>query len=257
MEKKITCLLLTLALLLGAGLPARADVIWEPVDDRFYESRREEMTYVNAAYEVAPGGSCCLYQAPDRQKVLDTFEAGDQIRVSYVLEYKGEQWGCTEIRKNEKWVTGWLRINRLGKIYDSADFVRDHSREFVEETIELTDLSGDVMVWTYPNSGQVERTITIDADYQETLYFTSHYIDENGERWGHVGYYMGPCSWVCIDDLYNEAREGRPVPTDFDGCVTEPEKAQSPDLLLVGGLVAGVVVATGIMIFLMKRKSKE
>ena len=54
MRRFLTCIL-TLAALLALTAPARADILWEPDDNAFYKSHREECSAEDRAY-IANGG---------------------------------------------------------------------------------------------------------------------------------------------------------------------------------------------------------
>ena len=80
MKKLLTCML-ALTLLVALALPARADVIWEPYEDKFYEDNQDQFTYAgNAAYANSPTGSLELCDKPNG-KVIGTIPNGETIHI--------------------------------------------------------------------------------------------------------------------------------------------------------------------------------
>ena len=79
-------LLLLLFLTCALLLPARADILWEPIGNRFYEAHYEECEVIDRTYYVPEGSSLNLYQSPEDGTVLKKLNALDRVYVNQSLE---------------------------------------------------------------------------------------------------------------------------------------------------------------------------
>ena len=86
------------------------------------------------------------------------------------------------------------------------------------------------------------------------------YTDENGLRWGYLGYYMGRRDkWVCLDapmnpDLNSGVVPVSPSPAQLRGSVTVPA---GPPLLLAAALPAALVLLVAAALAVRRRKRKQ
>lgn len=258
MKRRLFSLLLALLTLSALVLPASADIIWEP-EDSFYNKHREECNYVNRSYELAGyGGTVTLFTAPGGSNKA-TLDNGLRGGVQFTWEGDGITWGYLSWVDGRS-VEGWVPMDDLSLIYDSWEFQVDHASEISDTGPVPVDFQ-EAVLYSYPNGPSWEGTLKEDAGYQPfSEVFTSLYTDENGLRWGYVGYYMGHReAWVCLDDPMNtELNTGvvpaAPSPAQVRGSATVT--AGPPVMLMAGGLVAAVVIVTGILIWKLKKRDR-
>ena len=83
--KKLICLCLA-ALLLLTNLPTvRADVIFVPMGDDFFDEHRDECAYHDRYYTAqGPNGDVTVYESPISDRVIKTVKNGETLWVSYV-----------------------------------------------------------------------------------------------------------------------------------------------------------------------------
>lgn len=265
MKKKFFALFLALLAALALVCSASADILWEP-DDPFYESHREECTYVGRSYQLEGyGGTVTVFTAPNGMSKV-TLENGIRGNVQFIWTGDGVTWGYLSWLDGSD-VEGWVAMDDLSLIYDSQQFVEDHAAEIQELDTEQgipVDFQ-EAVLYSYPNGsrpyGMLEGfTLKEDLDYLPfSQAFGKLYTDENGLRWGHVVYYMGSYdSWVCLDDPMNENLDTNIVPvapsaSQVRGSATV---AAGPPVLLVAiGLVAAVVAATALLILRLKKRT--
>lgn len=254
MKKKIIALFATL--LLCARGHAYADVLWQPYDS-FYDKHYSEIESIHAPYEVSAEDGCILYTDPDEQKRLCRIETDEILKIGYSLSYKGEEWGWTSASDGEQYYTGWLHMRDLTRLYNGSDFLEDNEESIVTEYMDHDELVGDVVIWTYPNSGVIESVIICDPEdpWFRPINMREFFIDEDGLLWAYVGFYRSQYhGWICLDDPYSTELESRRVLTASEEFVKEPEPRSSSDLILVGGLVFGVEALTGSLIVLLKKR---
>lgn len=252
-------LLLLLFLTCALLLPARADVLWEPIGNRFYDAHYEECEVVDRTYYVPEGSSLNLYQSPENGTVLKKLTALDRIYVNQSLEWNGELW-AVGYPKGDYETEGWFRLGRLQLEYDHQCFCEDYSDTFTDYAGQLDgyQIQNQIYSWTYPGSGISDRSLEeINLDYSE-LTCQSVYTDPEGGQWGYVGYYMGRFGWVYLDDPENP--EPPAFPQQAESTVTEagPEATPSASpLALVFVLVALVAAVTAVLLWRMKKAQKR
>lgn len=251
--KRIVCLLLTLLLL---TVTACADVLWEPWEDDYYQAHMEEMEGVNRIYVVPEGMTVNVYRSPKTGGLVDTLEGGTRVYVGFSIEIDGELWGVG--------YDGWFRLGRLQREYSSEDFRKDYADALSGGgSMEVQD-GLTIYAWTWPGSGVLDREVVLNADYDEGhLSYGSVYTDPEGGRWGYVGYYMGRCGWVWLDDPTDPNPPLRMHPevenTVTDTSPTEAEPGGGRGSILLGALipVAAVVLVTAVGIAAVKRKKQK
>lgn len=261
MKQKLTVLLLTLAAALALCAPAMADVIWEP-DDSFYSRHGDECTYENRRYELAGyEGTVTVYTAPGGL-ARTTLDNGTRGTVQFIWKGDKGNWGYLCFLENSD-VEGWAPMDDLTRIYDSQQFMEDHSAELVEGEAAEVDFT-QAMLYAYPG-GPAEYVLEESKEYQPfSQIFTTTYTDQDGLRWGYVGYYMGHRnSWVCLDDPMSEALdtavvEPGPSAAQLRGTPTVSGGLGVNTLLLAAVLVAVVVAVTVVLIrkFCPEKKKK-
>ena len=256
--KKLAFLLIVM-LLCSFVLPVSADILWEPFDNSYYMNDYDSCTTVARNYYVPEGSTVSFYKNPEGGARITTLDAGTRIYVGFSKEVNGEVWGVGYPLGD--WETeGWFRLGRLQREYDNELFMEEHRDAIVAETVsfETADLTGAIPTWTYPGSGI--RDMTLDFKWEEIDYNDGKlecrqvYTDENGGKWGYVGYYMGRCGWIYLDDLYAAeppafAQQAANTVTDTSPTETAPHAVP----VWVWFLIPSVVLCTAAGIILIKR----
>lgn len=259
MKRKICTLFLAALAVLSLTLPASADMIWEPADP-FYEKHREECDYVGRNYELAGyDGKVTVFTAPGGMSKL-TLDNGLQVSILCTWEGNGTTWGSLAYWGDNHWVEGWVPMDDVSLVYDSKQFMEDHAGEIVETQPVPVDFH-EAVRYDYPNGPVAAgNALQEDPDYMTfSEIFTQVYTDENGLRWGYVGYYMGwRESWVCLDDPMNQGLDTEIMPmapsaAQLRGSATVT--AGPPALLIAAVLVAAVAAVTAVL--LVKRKKRN
>ena len=261
--KRLICLLLVL---LTLTVSASADILWEPFDNAYYNSAGyENFDYMNRTYVVPEGMTATVYANPTTGGVVKVLEAETRIYIGPYGEIDGELWGAGYPYgdwENE----GWVRISRLQLEYDHDAFLQDYGKDITGgefTAAQVTELNGTVPTWTYPGSGVRDRELIFDGnDYgynDGLLTCIQHYTDPEGGQWGYVGYYMGSCGWIYLDDLYAEDPAFRlNAPVESTVTDTAPEQAPSGGLILwIGIPVLLLCIGTGLLILWLKRKTAK
>jgi len=261
--------MLSLLTVLALAAPARADIMWEPIRNSFYDAHRGECRYVDRSF-LANGqnGYVTLREAPETAGEVYNIPNGERVYVGQSwTAADGAQWYACEYALLETdgwdWRDGWAPAAELSLIYDHICFEEDHADEF-EEYDGSGDALDKVCLYSYP-SGVFQDTLEEDRDYQPFSEAFQHlYTDENGRRWTYVGYYMGRRNaWACLDDPLNEGLGADAYPaasavrgTEDDAPVPPaenvPDAAAFPVWLLPAGLVVAAAVVTAL---LMRRRT--
>lgn len=264
MMKKTGIVLVCLMMLLVLPLRVSADVIFVP-DDPFYEEHFDACSYLNRGYTAnGPEGDVTMYESPESQRVIQVLEQGEAVWISYTYtDPQGNQWGYWEDFRQD--IRGWMPMEYLRLVYDHISFAEDYADQIVSQEGALDEAYVDqkVWFWEYPGS---------EAGYEVTILeytpdYSSLFVDEEGRRWGCVGYYMGFRNvWLCLDDptadadaLYPQGSPQRDTrqeeaPDSTDPIVpTESTERKQMKLWLIIGVI-GVMAVTGVILLKMKRK---
>lgn len=264
MHRKLISLVLMLSVLLTLVIPASADLLWEPFDNAYYNSAgHKSFDYMNRTYVVPEGATANVYASPTSGGLIKTLEAGTRIYIGPYATINGETWACGYPYgdfDNE----GWVRLNRLQLEYDHEAFEADFGSQFVTTDDKLTraDVNADIQTWTYPGSGISHRTVPADAlggGYNDgVMDFRYVWTDPDGGRWGYVGYYMGRCGWVWLDDPTNPEPPVRVYLTENTVTDTSPEEAPAgSSVIWVIIPVAALVLVTAAAVMMLKKKKKK
>lgn len=225
--KKMICVLAGFMCYVLCAFSVRADVIWEP-QDAFYEKHASECDYVNRCFTAnGPDGVVIVYKSPEIPEVVDTWENGYQVSISHTYkDGDGVLWG---IYDNYKGKCGWVPMDYMELVYDSISFMEEYKTEIQAQEGEIAGeyLDTEVYFWEYPGA-EVYTLVTAQGNMPE---YRGMFIDENGNRWGHVGYYYGvKDSWICVDkpgasyeELYPEG-----APQRGEGPASSEEDRKSP-----------------------------
>lgn len=258
--KRLLCLLL---ILLALTVSASADILWEPYENAYYNTAGyENFEYMNRTYVVPEGMTATIYDSPKTGGERKVLEAGSRIYIGPYAEIDGELWGAGYPYGD--WETeGWVRLARLQLEYDHDAFLQDHGDqvqggEFTAARAE--ELNGTVPTWTYPGSGILDRELVFDGtDYgynDGLLTYIQLYTDPEGGQWGYVGYYMGSCGWLYLDDLYAEDPSFRLIP-EIESTVTDTSPEHAPgsgNLLWITIPILLLCAGTAVLILRLKRK---
>lgn len=263
MMKRLLSLCLCLVLLLALVPAARADVIWEPYGDRFYESHQEdfsrhsEVYYCNSLY-----GSVEFYDKPNGT-VIGSQKNGTVIGLTYLYDNgKDPAWGLSELYLDGQWTGAYVLMSELLNRYDKEFFSDHETQTEPPEGLEAFCSEKQILYWTYPG-GSYHKDFNRFQDSDITAYCQWFYTDEDGNVWGYVGYHMGHVeSWICLTDVMNEALAKEPVylgEVRFgDGYVpAEKPPVEQKNLALPVGLSVGAGVLAGGLLLLWPKKKKE
>ena len=264
MNRKLLILILTLTVLFACTLPASADIPWEPYENDYYNSTGyENFDYMDRTYYVPEGMTANVYKNPETGGLIKTLEAGTRIYIGPYAKINGETWAAGYAYgewENE----GWVRLDRLQLEYDHEAFEADFGNQFIttDDVLTRDDVDGDIQTWTYPGSGVGDGIVPADAlggGYNDgVMDFRYVYTDPDGGRWGYVGYYMGRCGWVWLDDPTNPEPPVQIHP-DFPSTVTDTSPEEAPgngSMEWIAILVAILVLATAVAIVLLKKKKR-
>ena len=215
-SKIITTLCVCISILIGCGkTKVFADVIVEP-QDNFYEEHREECEYISRTYIVnSKEGYVYLFVSPESKKVLGSIGNNTEVFIQFIYEGENEvTWGVvmdTSLFKESRAKTAWINLSDCYVKYDQISFLEDHEEELVQEEIsfDFSNSSKEVILWTYPQSGEIAGRIDPTSEYAQSSERTydNYYLDSNNEKWIQINYYMGQKGWVCVTDPTNEKIE--------------------------------------------------
>ena len=259
MKRKLFALAAALTLAFALAVTASADILWEPTDV-YYDYEKSET--VARTYYVPEGMTVNLYKSPNGGALIKTMEAGTRVYVGFRQEVGGEVWGVGYPVGGSE---GWFRLGRLQLEYDHEEFMKDHEVSEQEGVITDYRIQDQIYTWTYPGSGILDRSIPeINPNYNDgKLEYRCVYTDPDGGQWGYVGYYMGRCGWVWLDDPTDPNPPLRLHPevenTVTDTSPTEAEPGGGRGGVLVWALVpvAAVVLVTAVGIAVVKRKKQN
>ena len=285
MRKTVTCWLAAVCFWMACSFSVVADVLVEPIDS-FYEDHREECRHVGRMFIAnGPDGKVYLYKSPELPEVVATWENGYRAHIMFTYEdSRGILWGVYE---DYNGTVGWMPMDYMDLVYDSISFQEEHSGEITEQSGELDEenLEGTIRFWKYPGSEECEA-LSVDDTEDYLPEYNGVYVDGNGNRWGHVGYYFGRRdTWICIDapgaefeQLYPDgapqigeqaeenadAETAEPVGQEKESAETTESKQESagrivpkPDygvMALAAGLVLLVAVATAVLLVVLRKK---
>ena len=263
MRKLLTCCCL-LALALSLAAPARADVLWSPRDDHFFEQHYDQCDYIGRQY-CANGdeGFVTLWDAPGGTRVVHQFSNGYTLWVYYQYE----DWACAVVWGDEGEISGWAPIEDFALKYDYLCFEEEYAEEIHPYDGEFDDYDGspaEIVFYEYPGAPEPkdvwEAAEILDqlTGREGTSYIASTFTDEEGRTWGYVAYLFGSRNlWFCLD-----APDGRDFPVRQVG-TPELTAAQEPAFpargyvpyILSGVLVVAVAAAAAVLLARRKKRS--
>ena len=112
-----------LALLLALCAPARADVLWSPRNDRFFEQHYDQCEVIGRQfYANGDEGFITLWDAPGGTRVVHQFPNGYTLWVYYQYE----DWVCAVVWGDEGEISGWAPLKDFALKYDYLCFAEEY-----------------------------------------------------------------------------------------------------------------------------------
>ena len=260
MKRKLLCICLLALFCVSFLIPASADALWEPYDVLYY---RTGLPRIDQIYVVPDGMTVNVYDSPIAKGVIKTLVSGDRIYIGPYDTVRGDTWGVGYVLGD--WdAEGWVRLGRLQKEYSNQEFQEDFGDQFVstDDQLTQTDIETEIITWTYPGSGIVDATLpkeVLEGSYNGgVMDFRYVYTDSDGGRWGYVGYFMGRCGWVYLNDP--ETLDAPSFPQTPENTVTDtsPEEASGTSpLIWIGLLILAACTATAVIILRLKRRARS
>ena len=269
--KKITRMIFSCVMLVSllSGF-AMADLIYQP-NDNFYNSHINDCEYINRDYYAnGENGYIELFTEPDGSS-LGFADNGGVFHVQFTYKKGDVTWGVVEYTENgEKLIpktnedgikTAWINMKDTVLKYDYQSFDAEHNAEYSEYSGDYSELLSkeNIVSWTFPNSG--ENTGKFDK-IDDNFVITSVYTDDNGNKWGFVGYYYAVKNfWICISDPTNTeiAAAGVEVPALYSPEPgSEPVSAENDmTTVIIICVAAAVLIAVVLIATLNKKKIKD
>ena len=250
-----------LALLLSLAATARADVLWSPRNDRFFEQHYDQCEYIGRQfYANGDEGFITLWDAPGGTRVVHQFQNGFTLWVYYQYE----DWVCAVVWGDEGEISGWAPIEDFALRYDYLCFAEEYGDQIQPYDGQFEDYDGsaaEIVFYEYPGAPE-PKDVWAAAEVLDQLtgtgYIDSTFTDEEGRTWGYVAYLFGSRNlWFCLDEP-----EGRDFPARQVG-TPELTEAREPTLpargyvpyILSGVLVIAVVAAAAVLLARRKKRS--
>ncbi|MDE7293782.1 MAG: hypothetical protein K2N72_05100 [Oscillospiraceae bacterium] len=210
--KLITGILVSCAVVL-CGTRVFADVIMEPYGEGsdFYAKHYGEceIEYNVRGYSALTDFD--IYPSPVDDKVVRHVQKGDVLRSNtFYTDSEGVRWAY-DYNWDATGKTGWYKTENVELVYDYISFEEEHKNELTDYKGQLNDYVPEkqVVLWTYPGSGEIRSIRTQKNWFPEGYVFTIEdtaeytYVDESETEWVFLGY--GFNSWVDLSDIEGEA----------------------------------------------------
>lgn len=205
-KKLITGLLVAFCFVASSFLSTalvKADVIWEPRNDNFYNEHIRECKYLSRSFTVrSDRGYTIAYVSPLSSVELREIKNGEKVHIMYTyIDRNKKEWGMLienpndPVNYNE---TSWIRMDDVALNYDHLEFCNDHRAELapMDERFKNVNEQVDVVLWSYPNSGVVTYSI---SNYRMGTNMGYLYTDPYGRTWAYMYYYESKKGWICLD----------------------------------------------------------
>ena len=268
--KRLSTLLLIIAMLAALTAPVYADVLWEP-DNAFHRNHRDECEVLDRRYLVnSPEGFVTVWDSPNGSLVQGQFENGTKLHVYYLYE----NWGIITWYGEDYNVEGWVDMDEMTLLYDHTAFAEDYKDQIKPYNGEFADYKGTDKVFNfyeYPGAPEISHWLTATTKMVPELtgiyddgesVIQSVFVDENGLTWGYLGYYYGRLNaWFCLDDpdgVNDEKQTDFPLrEVEYENLYAAKEPVMPGKAYLPYGLVGGIVAATGGLLTLFFKKKKR
>lgn len=279
MLKRAFALVMLLAVFACMTVPALADILWEPLDDNYYQENMGNFDYVGRSFYTNGADGCVtVYKEPAGKEQVDVLPNGCRMYVSFEEDKGGVKWGVIQYEYKDgtytpSWDwdtsgkiirTGWVSMDSLWLIYDYQSFTEEHKDEFEDYTGDTREFIGkEIYEWQYPGAELCSPFTVSDFEGGMELSFSRTWQDEEGRLWGDMNYYYGirDC-WVCLSDPENDSlptvQRGEPLnltPTDT-AKVEQGVSRTSNSLYLVLALSLILICIGGIVYIPLRRKGK-
>lgn len=262
MKRRIGSLILMLSALLSLCATARADVLWSPRNDHFFEQHYDQCEYIGRQfYANGDEGFITLWDAPGGTRVVHQFPNGYTLWVYYQYE----DWVCAVVWGDEGEISGWASIEDFALRYDYLCFAEEYGDQIYPYDGQFAGYDGnaaEIVFYEYPGAPEPkavwEAAEVLDQLTGTDSYIASTFTDEDGRTWGYVAYLFGSRNlWFCLDEP-----EGRDFPARQVG-TPELTEAREPTLpargyvpyILSGVLVIAVVAAAAVLLARRKKRS--
>lgn len=198
--KKNVWILAVVACWMLSVLPVRADVIWEPYHDDFYNENMNRCEYLNRTYTAnGPDGEVIVYESPKNPTVVTTWENGFTAYISFTYtDAEGNVWGVYD--DSQSGINGWVPMAYMTVMYDYISFQEEFAESIVEEggTIPGVYAGQTIRFWKYPGSEDYFE-MSMPEDAESMPQYSKLFVDEAGQQWGYIGYFRGTKNrWVCL-----------------------------------------------------------
>lgn len=254
MRRFLSCILI-LPVLFALAVPAYADIVWEPMDNSFYNRHSGQCEYESRAYYAnGRDGFVTLWDAPGGTVVRAQYENGEKLWVYYL--YNGS-WALIGRWENHEELSGWVPLADLALAYDWQCFEEDYADRIKPYSGEFADFDRELAVinfYEYPGAPSIDTVFKTEGQESALENLTGRgdnssclrnvFVDEDGRTWGFLGYLYGIRNvWFCLDEPDGEDFPIREVP--------DPDliPAQTPSLPAKGyapyALVAAATAVTG------------
>lgn len=209
---------LIMALLFMPSRQVQADVIFEP-ENQFYQTHRSQCEYVGRQYDTQ--SKIASWTAPNGRKD-GSIPKNTRIEISFVYtDDQGIAWGIDLPGEN------WVLMADVFLIYDSRQFVEDHTEEIFSGEEKTLAAGEKAVLWSYPCSGENQGIL----EPEEELTFSEFYRDSQERTWGRLGYYRGiKDRWICLSDPENEEIPMEETPPVIPGqAIQEQAEGENTD----------------------------
>lgn len=263
MRKPLLCLF-TAALL---ATTAFADILIE-LNDSFWWSHRDDCVNRSRVYTVnSPEGWAALWESPVSSKQTETLLNGTALDGNWhYTDEKGEIWFAVENVVNEDLdvpLRGWCRAADCLATPDAVSFEEAHGAEFEgwdQAYDHIFDEAEEIVVWTYPGSGEVKGELWAPAYEPEWLRdeFNICWRDPQGRMWAYLERILAHRdAWICLDALGSaELAKDETILSDtgqvYPAAERIPQPASGSDGLTIAA-IAAIVAVTLLLLFLFFR----
>ena len=266
--KRFLTYALVLAMIFGLSATAFADMMWEPMDNSFYERHRGRCDYLNRTYYAnGQDGFVTLWDAPDGTMVRAQYGNGEKLHVYYTYQ---NDWALIGRWEDREETSGWVPMADLVLVYDFLCFEEDYGDRIKPYNGEFADFDADIDVinfYDYPGAPEIHTAFktenqesaleNLTGSYDNYSYIGKIFVDEDGRTWGFLNYMYGIRNvWFCLDEPDGEDFPVREV--SDPGLIP----AQEPHMPAAGYtpyiLVAAVTAVTGgLLLFFYGKKGKK
>ena len=255
--KKIIKILAVIFMLGSMTLNAKANMIGYPHNNDFFIDHQDEMENgTKYCYEAKVDVAVVDY--PNSNNIIGVIEKGRVLWLDYMYkDEKGTYWGMQVLNDED---CAWFSLKNMSEAYTNVQFWMEHQEEFKKTYYEQIYFEEEawLVVWDYPGSDRITGALptSVTRDKKYPLYEGAEYTDKNGVRWTSIQH-MGAEGWLNMESVLSDTKPE--VAASVRWSIDENfNPADYPDLgksfvelyakeILIGGVVIGVCVLTGIL----------